>query len=62
MNRNDFEANWNDSLAQKEYAIYDQNGQFVGLADGHDADHALHKFAQFDERNPRDLKAEKECK
>lgn len=59
---NNFEAAWSDWLKQKTYAIYEgetKEENFLGLADGHDEAHAISKFAQYDERDPKPLTAQR---
>ena len=60
MNINDFEAYWNDCLAQKAYSVYQGEGEeaeYIGLINGHDADHAISKMAQHEEIDPATLTA-----
>jgi len=47
-----------DVLKQKAYSIY-KDGEYYGMINGHDAEHAAHKMAQHEELDLRSLTAER---
>ena len=58
MSPEEFEAYWADCLKQKQYRIFLDGEEFGGVG-GHDAEHAVHKMAQYEEIDPHRLRAER---